>query len=751
MNKNNWFGVLKKLVRRQESISVLLILLFITAALFSVFISPHLYQQKIHEGNIALKDVYAPYDFSYFWKIDEDSTLKAKEAASADVPYFFKRDVASEKKALTGINHFFELLDMERKRAVPIGEKVSGLKDSLGKELPEKNIKLFLEYPDADKLKEKVLSVFDRIFLIGYVSEKEAERLKEEKVRKVTVFNENTGDETKRSPQDLLRKQGMETAMDEYITEQFEDSRKMKQPVLDLVAEYIRPNLEPDDKKTVARKEEAVKKAKPIYHKWTVKKNELIIEKGKRVDGSHIAQISQLRRVFRPGITPTFFFGVLLLFLLLCLVAAIHSLFNQKENFLRNTRDIAIVLLNMFVMIVLADFIMRSPQPTYFIPMAGMGMIITLLVGFNAAFISVVLMSILISLLVGGKIEVTLALMVGSTVGMFAVKDARRRGKILLAGLLAGLAKFAAIICIGLINDMELDFYVKDGIWGIASGIFSGFMVMGLLPVFEYIFKTPTNISLLELSDLNHPLLKKLAMEAPGTYHHSIMVGNLAEAACDSIGANSLLARVGAYYHDIGKMSKAEYFSENEMGTGSRHVNLTPSMSALIIGKHVKDGVETAKKYKLNDRIIDFITQHHGDSLIYYFYQEAVKKAGEGAVLDKENFRYPGPRPQTKESAIILLSDSVEASSRTLSDPTPSSIRNLVRKIINNKFIDGQLDECDLTLRDMHEIADSFVRVLMGVFHSRLSYPEDVTKEQNGMLPQDNANNNKKPKYEAED
>ncbi|MDD3089062.1 MAG: HDIG domain-containing protein, partial [Candidatus Omnitrophica bacterium] len=264
-----------------------------------------------------------------------------------------------------------------------------------------------------------------------------------------------------------------------------------------------------------------------------------------------------------------------------------------------------------------------------------------------------------------------------------------------------------------------------DGFWGLAAGVLSSFIVMGLLPLFEHFFKVPTNISLLELSDLNHPLLKTLALEAPGTYHHSIMVGNLAEASCDAIGANSLLARVGAYYHDIGKISKPEYFSENEMGSGSRHANLTPSMSALIISKHVKDGIEIAHKYKLNQAIMDLITQHHGDSMISYFYQKAIEKSEDGSVLNEEDFRYPGPKPQTKEGAILLLADSVEASSRALEDPTPSSIRNLVRKIINNKFIDGQLDECDLTLRDMHKIADSFVRVLMAVFHTRLSYPEE--------------------------
>jgi len=204
-------------------------------------------------------------------------------------------------------------------------------------------------------------------------------------------------------------------------------------------------------------------------------------------------------------------------------------------------------------------------------------------------------------------------------------------------------------------------------------------------------------------------------------------VGNLAEEACNAIGANSLLARVGAYYHDIGKIEKAEYFVENQMGTSSKHEKLAPSMSALIITNHAKDGVELAKKYKLKKAIVDFISQHHGTSLIYYFYQRALEKVKTESELKEEEFRYPGPKPQTKETAIVLLADSVEASSRMLNEPTPARIKGLVQKIINNKFIDGQLDECDLTLKDLNKISDSFVRVLTGVFHTRLEYPESKT------------------------
>ena len=746
MNRTQLLKKMENVMIRRETVSVLLILVFLAAAFFSMFLSPRWYRGSIHEGDIALKDIYAPYDFSYFWKIDEEGTQKAKEAAAAFVAPVFRRDLTAEKKVRSEIENFFVILDAEKEQDITIGEKINGMKARIGERLSDKNIRSFLEYPNLPRLKEKILDILENVFLLGYAGKEDLSYLKEKGARRVVIFNEKTGIEIERTPKSLPGKQKLQDVIGDYASRQFAGDRKTKQAVTAIISGYILPDLKLDEKRTEAKREETVKKIKPVYHSWTVEKNELIVEKGKRVDARHIAQISQIRRVFRPGMTPTFFLGILFLFFLLSLIAVIYTSFTQKGQFLQDTKGVAIILLNMFFMIVLADFVMRSPQPSYFIPMAGMGMIITLLVGFNAAFLSVVLMSILISLLVGGGIEVMLVLMAGSAVGMFAVKDVRRRAKILWAGLLVGLAKFLAIACVGLINGMDTDFFIKDGIWGIASGLFSGFIVMGLLPVFEHLFKVPTDISLLELSDLNHPLLKKLALEAPGTYHHSIMVGNLAEAACEAIGANNLLARVGAYYHDIGKIAKAEYFSENEMGAGSRHSKLAPSMSALIISKHVKEGAELAKKYKLNSKIIDFITQHHGDSLISYFYQKAIEKSEGDATLREENFRYPGPKPQTKESAIILLADAVEAASRTLDEPTPSSIKNLVRKIINNKFIDAQLDACDLTLKDMHKIAESFIRVLMGIFHTRLDYPEETKRSSNGTLSNGAKNKQRKPK-----
>jgi len=255
------------------------------------------------------------------------------------------------------------------------------------------------------------------------------------------------------------------------------------------------------------------------------------------------------------------------------------------------------------------------------------------------------------------------------------------------------------------------------------NGVICAFVVIGTCKIFEMIFGEITNFTLLELSDSSHPLMKRMVLEAPGSYHHSLIVSNLAEAAADAIEAQSLLVRIGAYYHDIGKMVKPEYFTENQMVSGNKHDELEPSMSRLVILNHIKEGIDLAHQYHLNQRIIDFIPEHHGTGLMHYFYQKALTE-GQPEGLQEKDYRYPGPKPQSKETAIVLLADSVEAATRSMDEQTPQRIEDLVRKVINNKFIDGQLDECNLTLKEIDTIASTFVRVLSAMYHGRIKYPE---------------------------
>ncbi len=298
------------------------------------------------------------------------------------------------------------------------------------------------------------------------------------------------------------------------------------------------------------------------------------------------------------------------------------------------------------------------------------------------------------------------------------VNGARKRAKVIQAGAIAGILQVVSLILLEHFWINQPQRYLIILINGLLCGVAS----LGVLPLFEYILQRVTNISLLELADFNLPVLQRMILEAPGTYHHSLVVGNLADTASAAIGANGLLARIGAYYHDIGKLQKPEYFIENQDIRKNAHDTLSPTMSKLIIMNHVKEGLELAKKYSLNPVLRDFIQQHHGSSLVYYFYRRALEGKEEDQEITEEGFRYPGPKPRTLETAIVLLADSVEAATRSLKDPTPDRIEEMVRKVINNKFIDGQLDECELTLKDIEKISSVFSKILSGIYHSRLNY-----------------------------
>lgn len=332
------------------------------------------------------------------------------------------------------------------------------------------------------------------------------------------------------------------------------------------------------------------------------------------------------------------------------------------------------------------------------------------------------------------NLELGIIFFVSGLVATALLLQVRRRSQIIRAGFLVGLLQALTFLFIDnfqIINNFHPYLYL------FLNGIACGILVVGLLPVFEYLFGRITNISLLELSDFNQPVLRKLMLHAPGTYHHSLIVGNLSEAACEEVGANALLARIGSYYHDIGKIDKAEYFSENQLLGDSKHAELSPSMSKLVITNHVKEGEATAQRNRINPKIIDFIRQHHGTSLVYYFYRRALEKEERNDKVPEEVFRYPGPKPNTKETAIVLLADSVEAATRALKEPTAERIKQEVQKIVNNRFIDGQLDECDLTLKDLEKISGVFIRSLSSIYHARVNYPQEGR-----------ANNHRKPTKE---
>lgn len=423
----------------------------------------------------------------------------------------------------------------------------------------------------------------------------------------------------------------------------------------------------------------------------------------------------------------------------------IYLKFSQEQAYLKSYNLLHLTLLFTLVFSV-SYFIISRGESVFYIPFCIIPMLSVIL--FNELRVALLLTiagSLVIALIAGNALYLGLLFLISGVSSGLLVFGARKRSVIIRTGFIIGFIQMATLFFIEGLKIQQADRYLIL----LANGIASSIIVVGILPVFEYLFETVTNISLLELADFNHPLLRRMTLEAPGTYHHSLVVGNLSDAACQAVGANALLARIGAYYHDIGKLSKPQYFSENQ-GPDlkvSKHDVLSPTMSKLVIMNHVKEGVELAKKYKLNPQLTDFIEQHHGNSLVFYFYRRALEKLDEFGQISQEGFRYPGPKPKTKETAIVLLADSVEAASRTLKEPGAANIEELVHKVINNKFIDGQLDECDLTLKDLEKISAVFVRILSGIYHSRITYPEGSESESNhNKFPKENSPQSEKDK-----
>jgi hypothetical protein len=322
-------------------------------------------------------------------------------------------------------------------------------------------------------------------------------------------------------------------------------------------------------------------------------------------------------------------------------------------------------------------------------------------------------------------------LWVGVLAASFLLDDIRTRSKLIEVGGASALAMIFVTAAVGFVQMEPLRFIADNCLYAGAAGLAAGFVVLGILPFIEKSFRITTSMTLLELADASQPLLRRLALEAPGTYNHSLQVATLAEAAAEAIKANSLLCRVGSYYHDVGKINKPDYFVENQLGGENRHLNLSPSLSLRIILAHVKDGVEMAREYNLPTSLLPIIQQHHGTTLVEYFYRQAVTQNDpeSGPQLSDTEFRYPGPKPRSREAAIVMVCDAVESACRSMAEPTASRLEALVHKLCMDRLHDGQLDECDLSMRDLETIERTLSKTLLGIYHGRVAYPStsDVT------------------------
>jgi len=510
--------------------------------------------------------------------------------------------------------------------------------------------------------------------------------------------------------------------------------------IVDLVQSLIQPNVTINKRETEARKDQAWSSINPIL--FQIKAGEMLLREGERINKQQLLKLNALNQIENQGKTLAKSFGLaIMMFILLVTFHIIH--FGHAPNV---TLDYNKNLLFMSLILVLFVFIteisvafaksftqngmtpLSLSSMVLGIPVAAGSMTICLFMGLRAAFPFALITSICAAILFENSLVYFLYFFMNSAMGAYWLRYCRERNVFIKAGAKIGLLNIIIATAMRAYSaELFLSKLFLDWIFGYIGGLSAGIVTAGITPMMEITFAYTTDIKLLELANLDKPLLHRLMLEAPGTYHHSVIVGSMVEAAASEIGANPLLSKVCGYYHDIGKIKNPLYFIENQQRGLNRHNKLAPSMSSLIIISHVKHGVEMAKKYKLGKSISDTIQQHHGSSMIAFFYEKAKQQKGENAVKEDE-FRYPGPKPQTREAGLVMLADVVEAASRALDNPTPARIQGLVQRLINKIFSDGQLDNCELTLKDLHSIAHKFNKILTGIHHHRIEYTEAAVK-----------------------
>jgi putative nucleotidyltransferase with HDIG domain len=431
------------------------------------------------------------------------------------------------------------------------------------------------------------------------------------------------------------------------------------------------------------------------------------------------------------------------------LVVFLYLSYFYPEIYKNVNKLILLGIISIFV-VLLAKI--TSQASGYLMPIASASMLIAISLNPNIAILLTVILSLLIGFIPGGGLNYILVSVISGIVAIYSIRKITQRSSLTRAGLIIAGVNIITISALGLINNEGYYLILQNNLWGVLNGFLSVILTIGILPFLESYFDITTSFKLMELSNPNQPLLKKMILEAPGTYHHSIVVGNLSETAAEEIEGNGLLARVGAIYHDIGKIKRPYFFTENQEAYKNIHDEMEPSLSALVIASHVKEGIELAKTHKLPKDIIDIIAQHHGTNLITYFFHRALKENGSANdAVAEENYRYSGPKPQTKEAGIILLADSLEAATRSLTNPTATRIKTLVKEIIQKNLENGQLEECDLTLKDLDKIGDSFSRILTGMFHSRVEYPDEDLIKKIKEEGKKNGNSNKKSAKNSKD
>ena len=727
------------------------------AVIFTFLLYPKLVIKKhtYKLGDVATRDIKAAKDFLIE---DEDATEASRKQAVANVLTVYDHDVTLSARINRNVKKAFDDLRTTLKTTPPadllnksqasapgneeknlaihqlIWQKKSDFEGKIGISVSDADYRILEQESFSGDIANLISAILAEIMENGVVANKEI--LLKESDRGIVLRDIKTKNEmlvyNLKHFYGLDQAKTMVTIIGQPVLQ--DKNYELKNLIVDFVQKLVQPNITLNRSETEERKKAASAEVKPIFHK--IKAGEMILREGERVTKNQLLKLKTYQEGLNKGQVLTNCIGTALF--ILCILMTIYALCIHNRPDLNTTKNLLFLscLLVTFFFIAkvsesLADtithytpFSISADSMSYGIPLAAGAMTTCLFMGIEMAIPMALLLAIGTAIIFQNRFDIFIYFFLNCLMAAYWIQNCRERKVFIKAGLKLGLLNVILAAVIDVYTGGSSFFKLLwDWAFAFSGGVGAGIVTAGIAPLVEIAFDFTTDIKLLELANLDQPILRRLMLEAPGTYHHSVIVGTMVEAAAAEIGANPLLAKVCGYFHDIGKIKKPLYFIENQADGINRHDKLAPSMSSLILIAHIKDGAEIAKQHKLGHAIIETIRQSHGTSLISYFYEKAKQLKGEDRV-NIDDFRYPGPRPQTREAGLVMLADTVEAASRTLANPTPSRIQGLVQNLISKIFSDGQLDNCELTLKDLHNIAKSFNKILNGIHHHRIEYPE---------------------------
>ncbi len=696
---------IKKIFDSKKVQKILILFFTVSAAFFIVLngATPIKYDLKL--GDTSPYDITAPRDIENTLKTEE----KARQAAAA-VPPVIERHDNVPVKVISNADDYFTNIE-ELRTGILKNLQAMGIQ----KDTEEYDAALSQEYEYAVEQLYKTSSNYG-----VNISREQAEFLIVElEDKQLTEFRKSFRDLLSSAMMDNITQDNLDAKI-RYVQQQLQmqDISDELKSVGDLLAaRLIMPNSSINEELTRLQREEVYNRE--IQIPVIIEKGSRILSVGDIVTADKLDVLGRLNYLDTKKFDYTFAAGLLACIVLLAVLLVIYMR-HFNRNIFGSVNNLLLLSIIIIITLLIARFV--APFSSLLIPIFTAAMLISILLDLRLAIACNIILTLAVSFFIeDSTVFIFMAIITGS-LAAFITEKTTQRSALSATGLLISAINGAIILFMGLIYKNEPKTIAIDCLKGMANGIVSTILTIGILPFFESAFNIITPLKLLELANPNQPLMKRILMEAPGTYHHSLMVGNLAEAAAEAIGGNALLARVGAYYHDVGKIKRPNFFGENLIASNP-HDRMNPNLSTLVIISHTQDGIEIARKHKIPLAVRDIIEQHHGTTIVAYFYHKA-KSLGKPETVKEENYRYPGPKPKTREAAVVMLADSVEAAVRSLPEKTEGKIEGLVRKIIKDKLDDGQLDECDLTLKDLDEIAKAFMKVFSGYFHAREKYPD---------------------------